>query len=122
VIVRVGTDLADVVLMRDQLEESGGDFATTFLVAAELAVVVGDPERIAGRWAAKEAVMKALGLGFGRIDPLHIQILPDERGRPIVTLGGSAARRAAELGLTLWDVSISHESTVASAVAVGYGG
>jgi holo-[acyl-carrier protein] synthase len=69
---------------------------------------------LAVRFAAKEAVAKTLGVGMRILAREGIQwheaeIVGDRRGKPMVRLHGSAAARAAELGLTEWAVSLSHE-------------
>mgnify|MGYP000004235924 CR=1 FL=1 len=77
---------------------------------------------LSGRFAAKEAVMKALGTGWsGGVEWTEIETLPDPLGRPLVTLHGRTAELAAALGVTHLLVSISHsgEYAVASAVAIG---
>ncbi|HEV2439936.1 MAG TPA: holo-ACP synthase [bacterium] len=75
-------------------------------------------ERLAGRFAAKEAVMKALGLGWRRMAWREIEIEGDPLGRPVVRLTGRAAQAAAELGVQAWFVSISHTRDLAVAHAV----
>jgi holo-[acyl-carrier protein] synthase len=75
-------------------------------------------ERLAGRFAAKEAVMKALGLGWGRMAWREIEIEGDPLGRPAVRLTGRAAQAAADLGVQAWFVSISHTRDLAVAHAV----
>ena len=76
-------------------------------------------EFFAGRWAAKEAVAKALGCGFGKdCSPVEIEILTDEWNAPQIFLSGAAAQRAGFLGITAWCVSISHEKNYAAAMAV----
>ena len=73
----------------------------------------------AGRWAAKEAVAKALGTGIGaECGWLDMEILPDRLGRPRLALDGPAARTARRLGADSWHLSISHESAIAAACAV----
>ncbi len=77
---------------------------------------------LSGRFAAKEAVMKALGTGWsGGVEWTDIETLPDPLGRPLVTLHGRTAALAASLGIAHLLVSISHsgEYAVASVVAVG---
>ena len=76
-------------------------------------------ERIAGRWAAKEAVSKVLGLGVRGVGWREIEVLPDRAGKPHVYLHDRAAVRAARLGLTGIAVSITHERSMAAAVALG---
>lgn len=76
---------------------------------------------VSGRFAAKEAITKAFGCGIGKIIGFHdIEILPDEKGKPIVSLTADAWQR---LGLTgeseyLIHLSISHQPAVASAFAI----
>ena len=76
---------------------------------------------MAGRFAAKEAVSKALGTGIGDITWKEIEILGDEQNAPTLTLHGSAQEKARQLGLQQWSVSISHSQNhaIATAVAVG---
>ena len=73
----------------------------------------------AGRWAAKEAVAKALGTGFGpKCSWTDIDISNDSQGRPIVTLSGVTAETARELGIDTWHISISHDREYACANAI----
>lgn len=76
---------------------------------------------LAGRFAAKEAVAKALGCGIGTVSWQEIEIDQGTQGEPMLKLHGRASRLAAELGLETWSISISHTHThaVATAVAVG---
>ncbi len=76
-------------------------------------------ERVAGRFAAKEAVLKALGTGWSQGIGWHqIEILPDTSGAPIVTLFGKALERFLTLGATRCHVSISHQGEYAIAFAI----
>ncbi len=78
-----------------------------------------DPaERFAARFAAKEAVMKALGVGLGGTDFVEIEVTKLESGQPVLALHGRAARRAEELGIGGWLLTLSHSDTVALAIAV----
>lgn len=73
----------------------------------------------AGRWAAKEAVAKALGCGFGKFcSPCEIEILADEFHAPQAELSGNAAETAKKLGIVSWSISVSHEKHYAVALAV----
>ena len=78
--------------------------------------------RIAARYAAKEAVAKALGTGIGKeISFQDILILKYENSSaPYVKLINNAAKVAEKLGLNKWDISISHEKTMSIAVVIGY--
>lgn len=76
--------------------------------------------RLAGRFAAKEAVMKALGTGWrGGIEWTDIETLPDGLGRPLLTLHGKTADLARSLGIERWLISISHAGEYAMASAMG---
>jgi holo-[acyl-carrier protein] synthase len=76
-------------------------------------------ERTAGRFAAKEAILKALGTGLSSgITWHHIEILPDISGAPQATLTGAALERMSRLGATHCHVSISHQKKYAVAFAV----
>ncbi len=77
---------------------------------------------IAGRWAAKEAILKMIGTGWrGRIAWTDIEILPDELGKPCVTLTGETLRIANEKGITRILLSITHTEHQATASAIGVG-
>ena len=77
------------------------------------------PAFVAGRWAAKEAAVKALGCGFSLgIGPRHIEILPTPTGKPELRFTGPALERARQLGVRHIHVSITHERTTAAAVVV----
>ena len=73
---------------------------------------------LAGRFAAKEAVMKALGVGIGAVDWADVAVLRKEGGAPELIVRGRAARLADSQGVASWQVSISHTDSVAAAVAV----
>lgn len=77
--------------------------------------------RLAGRFAAKEAVMKALGFGWRRMAWREIEIVNDDAGRPVVTLHGGAARAAESLGVSAVIVSLTHTRDLAAASAVALG-
>ncbi|MDQ6727261.1 MAG: holo-ACP synthase [Actinomycetota bacterium] len=78
-----------------------------------------DPaERLAARFAAKEAVMKALGVGLGAFAFRDVEVVKAPSGAPSVSLSGRAAALAVERGVTDWRLSLTHSSLVAEAVAV----
>jgi phosphopantetheinyl transferase len=77
------------------------------------------PETFAGRWAAKEAVSKVLGLGVRGIGWRDIEVERLPTGQPSVRLHGRAAARAGQLGMERIALSISHESDYAVAIAFG---
>ncbi len=75
-------------------------------------------EQLAGKFAAKEAVVKAFGTGFRGLYQNEIEILTDELGKPFVVLNGAAAAVAKRLGIKTVHISISHCKTYATAFAV----
>ncbi len=77
-------------------------------------------QHVAGRWAAKEAILKMIGVGWrGQIAWTDMEILPNELGAPIVTLRGETARRAEQLGIKRVMLSITHTENFAAASAIG---
>jgi holo-[acyl-carrier protein] synthase len=115
--LRVGVDLAALGRLQAMIDDDPAFLATAW-TPRELAYAAGDVSRLAGRWAGKEAVMKALGKGIGRISPLDIEILDDEDGAPSLTLTGTARERASELQIVDWAISLSHEGGLAIAFAI----
>jgi holo-[acyl-carrier protein] synthase len=115
----VGLDIIRVDRIRDALDRFGERFAGRVLTPAEARYVRGRAETFAGRWAAKEAVSKVLGLGVRGVGWRDIEIERLPTGQPAVRLHGRAARRADQLGLARVAVSITHEREYALAIAFG---
>ena len=109
----VGTDIVRISRLSNL---SSPAFLARSFTAAELEICAGRSESLAGRWAAKEAVMKAVG----EVALTDIDIAREESGRPVVRLSGTAAQRARDVGLTGWDVSISHDGDYAIATVVAW--
>ena len=82
--------------------------------------MLADPqEHFAARFAAKEAILKALGTGWiGRIAWPDMSLTPDDLGKPVLELTGHTADLAREKGITRWHVSMSHTKIHAVAVAI----
>lgn len=118
--LRTGIDMVDLAVLRRRVERSENDLLAGFLTAQELVAVQGRIDRAGTRWAAKEAVMKALGWGLDKLDPHQIEV-HGAGSEPRLELHGSAAERAASLGLTQWSLSVSHteNAAIASVVAIG---
>jgi len=114
----VGIDLIDVDRIVAVLSRYPDRFRNRILTPSEDRYCRGKPERIAGRWAAKEAVSKVLGLGVRGVGWREIEVLPNRAGQPQVHLHGRAAARAEAMGLGEVTVSISHERRMAVAVAM----
>lgn len=119
--IRCGIDQIEIARVEDGIARLGERFLARLFTAGERADCADQPARLAARFAAKEAVAKALGTGIGDIGWHEIEIRTGERGRPLLTLHGNAARLAAELGLCEWDISLTHTAEVAAAVAVAAG-
>jgi len=119
-IVGLGLDLVDVSRMRQQL--TGAAFARRAFTLAELAACAGahDPaEHLAGKFAAKEALMKALGAGLAQgLTFGEIEILPDDSGAPQLRATGQARQRLAALSVSSVHLSITHTAGLAAAVVV----
>ena len=115
----LGIDIVKVQRIRAALERFGSRFAKRVLTEAEQRYVRDRPETMAGRWAAKEAVSKVLGLGVRGIGWRDIEVERLPTGQPAVRLHGRAAARAEQLGMERVAVSISHESEYAVAIAFG---
>jgi holo-[acyl-carrier protein] synthase len=115
----LGVDIIKIERIRTTLARFGRRFSRRVLTDAEDRYVRDRPENFAGRWAAKEAVSKVLGLGVRGVGWTEIEIQRLPTGQPSVRLHGRAARRAEQLGMDRIAVSISHESDYAVAIAYG---
>ena len=115
----LGIDIIKVARIRDTLAKFGRRFSNRVLTANEDRYVRDRPETFAGRWAAKEAVSKVLGLGVRGIGWRDIEIVRLPTGQPSIKLHGRAAARAEQLGMGRIAVSITHEAEYAVAIAFG---
>jgi holo-[acyl-carrier-protein] synthase len=115
----LGIDIIRVDRIKGTLAKFGRRFARRVLTESEDRYVRDRPENFAGRWAAKEAVSKVLGLGVRGVGWTEIEIQRLPTGAPAVRLHGRAARRAEQLGMDRIAVSISHEDEYAVAIAFG---
>ena len=115
----LGIDIIRVERIRQTLARFGSRFSNRVLTPGEQRYVRGRPETMAGRWAAKEAVSKVLGLGVRGIGWRDIEVERLPTGQPAVRLHGRAAGRAEQLGMSRVAVSISHEADYAVAIAFG---
>jgi holo-[acyl-carrier protein] synthase len=122
-IVGIGTDIVEIDRIRSMLERHGTHFSERCFTPAELAWADKQRDaapRFAGRWAAKEAVVKALGTGFIEGMTFHdIEVLPLHTGQPTVRLSGRAAEIATQLGIQRIHITISHARNYATATAIG---
>ena len=121
-IIGLGTDIVEIRRIEAVMTRFARQFRERIYTTAELALAETKNNHIAyfaGRWAAKEAVSKALGCGIGESCAFaDIEILNDEKGRPVMTLANAAARTADALGVEAIKLSISHENKYAVATVI----
>jgi holo-[acyl-carrier protein] synthase len=127
-VIVTGIDLIEIERVEAASQRWGERFLRRVFTAEELALYAGRPASLAARWAAKEAVAKALGIGVRGLGASpaavgwhEIEIIKGQAGEPLLTLHGSAAARAAAMGLTQFSLSLTHSGTMAAAVVVGVG-
>jgi holo-[acyl-carrier protein] synthase len=125
VVAGVGVDIISVARVRSMLERRGARAMYRLFSPGEVAEAgtgVMAYERLASRWAAKEAVLKSLGSGLWQVPLRDIVVTKGQDGRPEVSLQGKAQERATCLGVTGIQVSMSHEHEYAVAFAVALKG
>jgi holo-[acyl-carrier protein] synthase len=125
-IIGHGIDLVETARIRQLHEQHGRHFLDRIFTLAEQEYCSANPKRyfehLAGRFAAKEAVLKVLGTGWrGGISWTDIEISKNASGQPGVVLSGECAKIARKLGITQWQLSLSHIETHATASAIGIG-
>lgn len=115
-----GIDIVEVSRIAAALERWGDRFRHRIYTEAELGRYRNKLLSLAARFAAKEAVMKALGTGVRGIGWKEIEILPDRRGKPQVTLYGRGLARAELLHIKVWEISLTHsrDTAIASVMAL----
>jgi holo-[acyl-carrier protein] synthase len=123
IMLTTGVDLVHIPRIQQALERFGPRFLERVYTPTEVMFCRGRVPEMAVRFAAKEAVSKALGVGVRVLsrDGIYfrdVEVVPDMRGKPHVVLHGRAAERAQELGLTQWAISLSHEREIAIAFVV----
>lgn len=117
-----GVDLIEIERVQTVIQRHGRRFLERVFTPLELAQVEKRPASLAARFAAKEAVAKALGTGIGAVSWREIEVVREDSGRPALRLSGSAAELAAAQGLSGWSVSLSHTDSHAMAVVVAVKG
>ena len=121
--IGIGVDLVEIDRFRTSLDRTPGLIDRCFTAdEAAYALRRRDPsERFAVRFAAKEAVMKAMGVGLGEVRMVDIEVRRAESGAPSVLLHGTAATHAESLGITRWLLTLTHTAHHAEAIAVALG-
>lgn len=118
-ILGVGTDMVEIKRISKACEKPG--FLNRVYTEKECQQAMGSASKLAGNFAVKEAVAKALGTGFRTFMPIDIEVLRDELGKPYVNLYGGAKARFQDMGMAQIQVSITNTSDYAFGFAVGEG-
>jgi holo-[acyl-carrier protein] synthase len=119
--VSAGVDIIEIDRIVRTLARFGERFLQRVYTEAEIAYCRGKPSRLAARFAAKEAVAKALGVGIFWREGVYwrdVEVIRDRRGKPGIRLYGGALERARQEGLTHWALSLSHSRDYAVAMVV----
>lgn len=116
-----GVDLIDIFRIREAMDRHGDRFISRIFTEAEQRDCGGRIASLAVRFAAKEAVSKALGCGIGDVSWLDIEIRSNENKAPYLVLHGEGERLANQLGLSNWSVSLSHTENQAIAFVIAIG-
>jgi holo-[acyl-carrier protein] synthase len=121
-LVGLGIDLVETARIRRSLERFGERFLARLLHPEEAALLPGEPrltEWVSGRFAAKEAALKALGTGLAKgLSFQDLRVLPNALGRPVLFLHGAAEERARGLGAAAAHLSLTHGKSTAAAVVI----
>ena len=123
-VIGVGTDLVEVARFRTAIERTAS-LPQRLFSEAERAYASDqhDPAKsLAARFAAKEALMKALGVGLGDVDFHDVEVVREEGGAPTLVVRGRAETLASERGVTRWLLSMSHTDSTAMAVVIAVAG
>jgi holo-[acyl-carrier protein] synthase len=118
--IGVGIDLVDIERFRRSLERTP-TMRTRLFTEIELAYVApkSDPvPSLAARFAAREAVMKALGLGLGAFSFHDVWVELAESGQPSLAFAGRAAELSSEAGISCWHLSLTHSDIMAAAYVI----
>jgi holo-[acyl-carrier protein] synthase len=116
--IGIGIDLIEINRLAEIDQKIRARFINRVFSSAEQAICMERNECLAGRFAAKEAVSKALGIGIGEISWLEIEILQTKTGQPTIVLNGNALKYASELGVRKWHISITHDRNTAAAFVI----
>ncbi len=117
--VAIGVDIIEIERIRSVLTRHGERFLQRVFTEQEIQQCRGKALKLAGRFAAKEAISKVLGTGMHGVCWRELEVVQLSTGRPSVRLYGNASLRARKLGLSAFDVSISDLALFSIAVAVG---
>ncbi|HEY96177.1 MAG TPA: holo-[acyl-carrier-protein] synthase [Dehalococcoidia bacterium] len=114
-----GVDIIEIARIRKMVKRWGKRFLDRIYTDIELRICNGKPERLASRFAGKEAVMKALGTGARGISWREIEIASETSGKPVVNLYGKARAKAESIGLNELAISLSDSREYSVAFVIG---
>ena len=121
-ITGIGTDIVEIARIAKMLEDHGKSFTEKIFTENEIKECEIRKNRavyLAGRWAAKEALSKALGTGFGKkCSWRDVEILNNKNGKPEIKLSGTAEKTAEDQNVAAFHISISHETHYATATVI----
>lgn len=113
-----GIDLVEVESLRQLITAGGQEFIDAAWTIREQQETNCQAEGLAGKWAAKEAVMKVLRHGIGDLDPRDVEIVTEATGAPRVELHRAARTFAKQRRITAWHISLTHEEGWAAAIVI----
>jgi holo-[acyl-carrier protein] synthase len=116
--IRSGVDIVEVDRLDRAILRHGDRLFERFFTPQELIDSSGHTPALAARFAAKEAVAKALGTGIGVVGWKEIEVINGPLRQPVLHLHGDAARLADEMGIVSWSISLSHTHEHALAIAI----
>src|SRR5512143_3309328 len=116
-----GVDLIEIERVESAIARHGEHFLNRVFTPGELKACQGRAESLAARFAAKEAVAKALGHGIGEVGWREIEVVGDENNAPMLRLHGEAKEKARARGFEVWALSLSHTRVYAAAFVVALG-
>ena len=119
--IRTGVDIVEVERIARAITRHGERFYKRIYTQQERVDSLDHTASLAARFAAKEAVSKALGTGIGKVNWKDIEILHDDHKGPILRLHGYACEMASDLGLSDWSISLSHTHSLAIAFVMAHG-
>ena len=118
-VIGIGTDLMEIARIAQSIDRFGERFLQRIFTPGEIAYCRRKQKNAAESFAAKEAGAKALGTGISRgVGWLELEVAREPGGRPLLTLSGRAAERAAALGVHRISLSLTHSRDCALAVVV----
>lgn len=123
--IKIGTDICFTPRVEKAYRRFGARFLERVLTSAERLYVESHPQllvkRLAGRFAVKEAASKVLGTGWHGISWKDIEVVKESSGAPSLRLHGRASKLACQMGLSVWEVTLSHDGDYATAFVLAHG-